>query len=207
LALIVTLISVGLIGARPEVRRNVLILLATTVAALFLATAVFDLDANSFGRLGVFYTLATADTTAIQGTLSQSSFGARIEMWSKTIELIPNAPFGIGLGAWDRVVDTRLPTPYPHNLFLELWSEGGIILGSFAAIPFLMFLFAPRKIFWFVAFCLFLAQMISGDIADARFLMVFGFLAFFSRREPDAIGEEVLQPEIFDSALQPRAAN
>ena len=62
-------------------------------------------------------------------------------MWSKTINLIPEQPFGLGLGAWDRAVDTRLPTPYAHNLFLELWSETGVILGSFASIPFLVFLF------------------------------------------------------------------
>ena len=71
----------------------------------------------------------------------------------------------------------------PHNLFLELWSEGGIILGSFAAMPFLAFLFAPKQKLWFVAFCLFLAQLVSGDISDARFLMVFSLLACFSRRD------------------------
>ena len=97
-------------------------------------------------------------------------------MWSKTIALIPDVPFGLGLGAWDRAVDTKLPTPYPHNLFLELWSEGGLILGSFAAIPFVVFLFAPKNVFWYLAFCLFLAQMVSGDISDARFLMIFWFL-------------------------------
>jgi hypothetical protein len=76
-----------------------------------------------------------------------------------------------------------------------LWSEGGVILGTFAALPFLLFIFSPKKIFWFVAFFLFLAQMISGDIGDARFLMVFGFLAFFSRREAGALDYESFRAE------------
>jgi len=33
--------------------------------------------------------------------------------------------------------------------------------------------------FWFVAFCLFLAQLVSGNIGDARQMYVFALLAIF----------------------------
>jgi hypothetical protein len=206
LALVLTLFSVALIGATPQVRKRFLAFVTILLLGIAAVFAYFDLGPRDFGRLGVFYSVATADTTALEGYSKQGSLGARVEMWSKTVELIPQKPFGIGLGAWDRAVDTRLPTPYAHNLMLELWSEGGLMLGSFALIPFVIFFFGPKKIFWFVALCLFLAQMLSGDIGDARFLLVFGLLAFFSKRESSALGAAVFLRDGLARAPSPKAA-
>jgi len=185
LSIALTLIGVALIYASPPTRKKFYWYSLTFLLAAAILINSLQLSLSDLGRLGALFSVLTGDLGVIDQYASQGSFGARIAMWSMTIDLIPEVPFGIGLGAWDATVDTRLPTPHPHNLFLELWSEGGILLGSFAIIPFFVFLAAPRRIFWFVALCLCLAQMLSGDIADARFLMVFGFLSCFSRREGD----------------------
>ncbi|MEC9375140.1 MAG: O-antigen ligase family protein [Pseudomonadota bacterium] len=188
LALTLTLISVAILATNSRTRKRFCLGFVLITLSVIWGFYYFDLGARDLGRVGIFYSVATGDLSAIEAYSSGGSLGGRIEMWSKTINLIPERPFGIGLGAWDRAIDTRLPTPYAHNIFLELWSETGVILGSFASIPFLVFLFSPKKMFWFVAFCLFLAQMISGDIGDARFLMVFGFLAYFAKPENSNLG-------------------
>jgi hypothetical protein len=183
LAIMLTLIGVALLYAGPSTRKKFYWYLFIFILLVAFIVNFYVITSKDFGRLGALYSVFIFDVNAIDDFANAGSFGARIEMWSKTISLIPDVPFGLGLGAWSTVVITENHAPYPHNLFLELWSEGGVILGSLASLPFLAFLFAPRRMFWFVAFCLFLAQMVSGDLSDARFLMVFSFLACFSRRD------------------------
>jgi O-antigen ligase len=103
----------------------------------------------------------------------------RTNLWSTTVDIIFAHPFGVGLGGWAHYARTAYETPYPHNLFLEMWSEGGIVLGTLACVPLLLFFAVRRNIFWFVALCLFLAQLVSGNIGDARQMYVFALLAIF----------------------------
>ncbi len=195
LSIALTFIAVAVIYAAPPARKKFYWYFSAFVVLIVFVANYIDFTVSDLGRLGALYSAVTGDIDAFENYANRGSFGARFEMWTKTIALIPEVPFGIGLGAWDSAVETRLPTPYPHNLFLELWSEGGFILGSFASIPFLAFLFAPKRMFWFIALCLFIAQMVSGDIGDGRFLLVFGLLSCFSRRE----GGEEKQPLVIRS--------
>jgi hypothetical protein len=185
LAMLIALTVLMLFYSSARARRKFYWYVGIFFVSCILLANYYDFTPGDFGRLGSMYKLATGDISFVEQYSSNTSFLARAEMWGKTLELIPNEPFGIGLGAWDRAIDTRVPTPYAHNLFLELWSEGGVLLGSIAALPFLTFFAAPKRVFWFVSFCLFLAQMVSGDIADARFLMVFSFLSYFSLQTRD----------------------
>ena len=204
LAITVTFGCIALLYASPSTRKKVFWYVAAAVLLVISVVNYVGLTLDDLGRLGSLFALLSGDLSEIDESANTGSLGSRFEMWSKTIDLIPNVPFGLGLGAWDAAVDTRLPSAYPHNLFLELWAEGGLLLGSFAVIPFCVFLFAKRHVFWFVSLCLFVAQMTSGDIGDARFLLVFGLLACFSRQSASAASvdtqSESMTPRMLSAA-------
>ncbi len=49
-------------------------------------------------------------------------------MWGLTLDTILANPWGVGFGNW--AVATRWPyNPYPHNIFLEVFAECGVIIG------------------------------------------------------------------------------
>ena len=139
----------------------------------------FDLDAasavSSIGRVGLLLTVLTGNFSLID-----NSSGGRIGTWIQTLNMIYAHPMGVGLGGWSSFVIGKNTLTYPHSMFLEMWSEGGIILGTLACFPLLIFFFAKRNIFWFIALVLFIAQMVSGDIGDARQMYVFSLMAALS---------------------------
>ena len=180
LAVLITLVIMVTIYGTPQTRRKAFWFMGIAVVGIILSVSFYSIESSDFGRVGTLYLIFSGDLSVLESQANQGSLGGRLEMWSKSMALITEKPFGVGLGGWDSAVQTELPTTYPHNLFLELWSEAGVIIGSFAAIPFLAFLLGRRQQFWFVSLCLFIAQMVSGDIGDARFLFVFGLLAAFS---------------------------
>ena len=94
--------------------------------------------------------------------------------------MISSHPMGVGLGGWPFFDTAARELTYPHNFFLEMWSEGGIIIGTLACFPLLIFFFVKRNIFWFIALALFIAQLVSGDLGDARQMYVFSLMAALS---------------------------
>lgn len=59
----------------------------------------------------------------------------RTTMWVLALELIQNRPFlGYGFGAWSHAATMIEPSfrvdrsPHPHNLYLQLWVDGGALL-------------------------------------------------------------------------------
>lgn len=154
------------------------------IGVYLLETRAIDLEA--LGRLAVLVQIVSGDTSVISDAANVGSLGVRFEMWKESIDLLVRAPFGVGLGGWATGVTFYSDMSYPHNLILELLNEGGILIGTFALIPFCIFLFGSRNnIYYFCAFFLLIAQMFSGDLGDARFLLVFSFLAFFVRPQAD----------------------
>jgi len=160
-------------------RRGKLIVLFICFAVVMTVVAIaqyYQISTRDIGRLAVLLNVLSGDTT-LPMLIAEDT--GRTNLWSKTVDIIFAHPFGVGLGGWAHYARTAYATPYPHNLFLELWSEGGIVLGTLACIPLLLFFAVRRNIFWFVALCLFLAQLVSGNIGDARQMYVFALLAIF----------------------------
>ena len=155
------------------------------IAGLFIGLIMtlnfLEIDRQDVGRVFFLIALLTGDFSIADFSSARSAvFNFRTVLWSETISLILQHPLGVGLGSWSDYVKTIRDNPYAHNLFLELWSEGGIILGTIACLPLLAFLAVKKSPFWFVAFALLIAQMFSGNLADARQMYAFALIASLS---------------------------
>ena len=131
----------------------------------------------SWGRL-----TAIADLLGAVGDRSSIDFGSigsRKSIFIGTLSLIAEHPFGVGLGSWSLMVSESFGLQYPHNIFLELWSEAGILLGTLALVPFLAFLFPGPSALRGAGLFLLFAQFVSGDLLDARYLLTIAALVAF----------------------------
>jgi hypothetical protein len=147
-----------------------------SLALLICGFAMFgDVIASlNWGRLGALGRILVGDFSSESQDFESTSI--RVLMYLETWELIDRHPFGVGIGDWSAAVAENYGLHYPHNLFLELWSEGGLLLGTVAAIPFMYFIFPAPAPIRAVALFLFLAQMVSGDLLDARYLLLWSLL-------------------------------
>lgn len=118
---------------------------------------------------------------------ASGSMGTRILMYEETIELILQNPMGVGLGGWSAHVNIGHHL-YPHNFFLEVLSEFGWLLGFIALIPFLGFLLSRRKgVAYYICWFFLLSLQVSGDMLDARYLLVFSLLELYRKKTPEEI--------------------
>jgi putative inorganic carbon (HCO3(-)) transporter len=74
-------------------------------------------------------------------SFKENTFEGRVQIWSDTLRMLRDRPiFGTGLRGYERVMTpymtgTRLPELYPHNLFLAMWAELGLLgLVAFAVL-------------------------------------------------------------------------
>jgi O-antigen ligase len=176
LAATLTLLAMGWLSSGRRGRFVVLLACFAVVMTVVVIAQYYEISAKQVGRLAILLNVLSGDTTLPMLVASDTG---RANLWGASVDMIFAYPFGVGLGGWAYYAETTLTNPYPHNLFLELWSEGGIVLGTLACIPLLLFFAVRRNIFWFVALCLFLAQLVSGNIGDARQMYVFALLAIF----------------------------
>ncbi|MCX7979106.1 MAG: O-antigen ligase family protein, partial [Bdellovibrionaceae bacterium] len=110
----------------------------------------------------------------------RGSIWQRVLTWKITLTLLSHSEVffrGLGLGRWGEYVDF-LDMGYPHNLFLEAFSEMGFFLGLLFLAPMLLFLISPNGPLKVFALYFFLHQQVSGDMLDARFLLVFSVVSF-----------------------------
>lgn len=111
-------------------------------------------------------------------TMDEGSINARYELWSDSIKIWTDNPlFGIGLGNWSQAF-SYTEFKYPHNIFIEVLSEQGIIgaiLIASSIIPMWTRVSAIQKIFiiYFIT-CL----SFSGDASYWRFIFYYpmGFI-------------------------------
>ena len=113
-----------------------------------------------------------------------NSAGARLHHWQESITLFLNNPFGYGIGSYpilSQGEDIRL---YPHNIFLEIAVELGIVglflfllqlfLGLYQLMKTNSFIqneFIRKAILMLFIF-LFGGALISGDLHDNRLLFM-----------------------------------
>ena len=110
------------------------------------------------------------------------SVGIRQDIWNATLQSIAEHPLtGIGSSGWESNIGSQFGEfTYAHNLILEIYSDFGLLFGT----PLILMLIIPLRFYksqFYLAYCfLFSAQQVSGDIADARFLIMFGILIILS---------------------------
>jgi O-antigen ligase len=109
------------------------------------------------------------------------SVGTRYDMYKASIEMVTVAPvIGVGMGGWgESYLGGATKFTYPHNLYLELFSELGMVTGLiFSFLLTLPLLYTKDPFFYLFLFLLF-AQQVSGDVADGRFLFFAAFMILF----------------------------
>ncbi len=125
--------------------------------------------------------------------MQETSSTARLDVLSVSAQMIRDHPFGVGLGSWgaaagDYVISGRALS-YPHNLFMEVASELGVLLGvglglwilwcagrSVRALIGMVRERHPRSEPALLVLALFtfylLSSIVSGDLSDARLMFV-----------------------------------
>lgn len=145
-------------------------LLTITLMYTFFSYIDFPLFETLSGRLTFFSGGLDEDQSSL----------ARVDLLNKAFDLILKNPFlGVGLGGFSKAIgqlDGRLS---PHNLFFEIWVEGGFT--SFVLFIFLIFIYIKgvTKInsrhnyndaqnIVFVCMYLFFGNMVSAYLEDLR---------------------------------------
>jgi hypothetical protein len=154
------------------------VLLAIAVIGIFAWETIASYD---WGRLTVLWRLLSSGLQ--YASADPESFGARYVIYVTTFEQIFTNPIGVGLGSWSTFVPENFALDYPHNLFLELWSECGLVLGTIGLIPFVLFLAPGHPALRGAGLFLFVAQMVSGDLLDGRFLLCFSLLTYIQYQQ------------------------
>jgi hypothetical protein len=149
------------------------VLLVVALVAGFAWETIANFD---WGRLAVLWQLLSSGLQ--YASADPESFGVRYIIYVTTFEQIFTHPLGAGLGSWSTTVPENFALDYPHNLVLELWSECGLVLGTIGLIPFVLFLAPGHPALRGAGLFLFVAQMVSGDLLDARYLLCFSLLAY-----------------------------
>ena len=154
------------------------VLLAIASVGIFAWDAIASFD---WGRLAVLWQLLSSGLQS--ASADPESFGARYVIYVTTFEQIFTYPFGVGLGSWSTFVPENFGLDYPHNFFLEMWFECGLVLGTIGMIPFVLFLAPGHTALRGAGLFLLVAQMVSGDLLDARFLLCFSLLAYIQYQQ------------------------
>jgi len=149
---------------------------AVTVAAIVVGILIAAPWLEQFEFLRRFFVAASFLQQGIGGA-NYGSIGSRVEMVEQSLQLIAAEPLGVGLGSW-AIRTGNIWAEYPHNFFLEVFSEGGLLLGGLSAIAFFLFLRTPSAVLASICWFLVLSQQFSGDLLDARFWLAFSVLAF-----------------------------
>lgn len=113
-----------------------------------------------------------------KATLGDISGQVRLSQWSETWELLKDRPvFGAGLSGYPTALapyhkDTHIEIfQYPHNIFLNIWTELGLLgLLSFAFISYLVFRYSTTpRLYDSMTFFLPLLQMTLHGLLDVPY--------------------------------------
>lgn len=139
---------------------------------------------------------STCSRATVEANQLRVSAGERADHYARAVELWSETPvIGQGAGGWSIAVGSGDVARHPHNLFLEVLVEGGLV-GLILLVMLLATALRPVSMarlrtdpFALCSLMLFanafLNAMVSGDLPDNRtmFLML-GLLALFTIHRP-----------------------
>ncbi|ELO1773988.1 O-antigen ligase family protein [Vibrio fluvialis] len=184
--LAIFVVALGMMVKKKKYLEIIMMFIFLSIFFLFLEDA-YNWSKNSeyYGLariLGVLFTLVSGgDVTA---GANYGSIGSRIDMYTLSYEVMKNNPLGVGLGNWSHYVSVE-GMQYPHNLFLEVFTEMGVVFGIIFLSLFILPLFLSVTLIKAIICFLMINQLVSGDILDARywlFFSIFGCMDFFSKK-------------------------
>jgi O-antigen ligase len=204
LSLLVALVVTGTAWAL-RVPRKVVPILAVVALGLAIVPSI-PLPEAASQRLG----------RAVRDPLASLENDGRWALYHQAIELIEQHPLrGAGAGGFESVGRARVPEKYPHNMFLELYAELGLVAAIVMLASTVALLVGLLRRAWrhpeargrelvymvlgVLLLNLFCAQL-SGDINENRaFWWVFG-LAWLVVANPGSLGDEPGRPARLGSA-------
>ena len=149
------------------------------VATILLVVAIYNLlpyyeDIRIFKTIVDFY--SNSDTYA--SNAGAGSVGSRAFYFAKAIELwFKNILLGIGFGSWESYVTGH---KYPHNLFLEIIAEVGLM--GFFLLLLIIYRFKKNEYF-FIFIAGILLQFTSGDFSYFRYYFIFILLGLLKPKK------------------------
>lgn len=184
MALILTA-GIGMILGKHKLSMKYILPVLFVVMAVIVITVFEDF----FSQLPVFERyFKTIDPNS---SFAQGSWGTRIDRYIVSFDIIAAHPFtGVGLGNWASATGYPLGS-YPHNLFLEVFSEMGIFIGTLFLLPYVVTLplrYRYSSYYYVMVFFLFASQ-VSGDLLDSRYVLVFATLTAVSFQTSQTRGQ------------------
>jgi len=155
-------------------RNFIIFLFFSGILGFTLLSGVIDLSDTPFKRiqLGFQVSFGYSNSTAANGSLD-----SRVKMVNDTLNIISgNLLTGVGSGNWGNMLHS--PFTYPHNIFLEVYSELGLFLGSLLLIPCCFFLIYYKSQYYVLPLFFLISHQFSGDVADARWLLLFALFVY-----------------------------
>ncbi|HCE4629675.1 TPA: O-antigen ligase family protein [Vibrio parahaemolyticus] len=125
--------------------------------------------------LGVLFTLVSGGD--VTSGVNYGSVGSRLDMYTYSYEIIKSNPLGVGLGNWGDYVSVE-GMKYPHNFFLEIFTEMGVVFGVLFLSVFILPLFFSVSLIKAIMCFFMINQLFSGDILDARYFLFFSILGY-----------------------------
>ncbi|MCK6370097.1 MAG: O-antigen ligase family protein [Gammaproteobacteria bacterium] len=183
--LFLLLVSLGTGWLRLGPKGRVVALIGLGCVVIPLSLLVDQLRDIEFFRR--FFIAVTVFDSGLSGE-NYGSVGSRVLLFSTATQMIGENPFGIGLGSW-MPLSGLFWAEYPHNFFLEVLLEGGLLLGTVAAVPYFAFLLSRNAMIVAMGTFLALCQQVSGGLADTRFWLVFACLGAVTSRWHLRFGE------------------
>jgi len=158
-----------------RVGRPILVLKLVVFGSAILYLFLNYIPSEYLSRLEAFTRLVSGELKEVDS----GSIGTRQEMITATIALIKeNIFFGVGLGNWDQRVSSSIGTyQYPHNIYLEILSEIGLIGAILVGIIFFIMFIRSPVIGQGVVLVFAVGSAVSGDLAYMRLILTF-LLAF-----------------------------
>lgn len=115
LGMVAAVLALSLVISHGRLRR-LLSLLAVAFLALVLAPSIASIRDSRLYQ--VFQTLGDGRSDQI-----------REQMWSRSWQLLQREPSGVGVGSWQWEAPSPTSHRYPHNIFLEVGTEMGVLVG------------------------------------------------------------------------------
>lgn len=137
-------------------------------------SGLVDLSETPLKRIQIGFQVLSgiSDSSSAAGSLD-----LRKDMIISTINVIQdNYVTGVGPGNWSKTLNSYFT--YPHNIFLEVYSELGILTGSLFLIPYCLFIFFYKNFLFPIPLFFLISHQVSGDVADARWLLLFSVVVF-----------------------------
>ncbi len=170
-------LSMPLAGRRPLGKLNSL-RPSPTIGSKAKRVATMAVGLTAMGSIVISQVLTEGSRFALLQNPIAELERSRSDPWSTGLEVaLDNLPLGTGIGGYE-AIDPHFR--YPHNLFLELVAEMGVIGGAFGLLALIYtiraFRAGPRKYSTLVVYTLLTVQF-SGDLYNSRYFFVFLSLA------------------------------